>query len=357
MMFFPVLVAHVYNLREGVSLATMSLFLRRRRKRALKLGLRLPPDASVNLCYPYFGLCLFSTSIHASDDTMFFWGLCVILSWALWTQRSRRFGLAIWAGSIGVAVLTGYFGQHSMGQLQGFLSSYNPQWLTRLTGRTSDPEHNQTAIGMIGRLKESARIVIRLETEDGWQPPDYLREASYRIYKSASWYSGSARQGFDRLGPEKAGGTTFAMVPGKTNIATINIACYLDDGEGATREGLLPLPENCGRLENMPAYGLRINRLGTVIAEGPGLVMFDALYGPGESLDSPPDPSGDDVLVSPRERKALDQVIGDLKLSGLPTNEILRKVSAYFHDGFTYSTWRDSENDDVLGTTPLGAFS
>ena len=75
------------------------------------------------------------------------------------------------------------------------------------------------------------------------------------------------------------------LVSGKTNSAAVNIACYLPGGLG-----LLPLPPRSGQLENLSAFGLEKSALGAVLAEGPGLVVFDALYGPGPSTDSPPDP-------------------------------------------------------------------
>ena len=43
-----------------------------------------------------------------------------------------------------------------------------------------------TAIGQIGDLKLSPRIVIRLEPKNGSPPPIYLREASYRSYQFAN---------------------------------------------------------------------------------------------------------------------------------------------------------------------------
>ncbi len=53
----------------------------------------------------------------------------------------------------------------------------------------------------------------------------------------------------------------------------------------AIPEGLLPLPLDCDRLDNLPAYALYKNSVGAVLAEGPGLVIFDA--GCGEDRPIP----------------------------------------------------------------------
>jgi hypothetical protein len=78
-----------------------------------------------------------------------------------------------------------------------------------------------------------------------------------------------------------------------------------------------------------------------VLAEGPGLVVFDALYGPGPSTDSPP--NGDlDTYVPLKEKPALDKVISELQLKQQGRREVLHTLSAFFQDTnkFRYSTWQ-----------------
>ena len=81
-----------------------------------------------------------------------------------------------------------------------------------------------------------------------------------------------------RTCPPETNQTTWILLPGKTNTASVNIACYLDGGKA-----LLPLPTGSGRLENLYAYILQENSEGAVLAEGPGLVIFDALLRPGRN--------------------------------------------------------------------------
>src|SRR5882724_4090024 len=108
MMFFLFVGAQNFSVRQGIPLETISLILRRRWKKAQKLGQPLPASITVNIGYPYFAMCLFAASSHAGEGTAFFWGLCALLGWALWSQRSRRFGLPIWAAVLAAAIALGY---------------------------------------------------------------------------------------------------------------------------------------------------------------------------------------------------------------------------------------------------------
>lgn len=338
MMLFLFVAAQAFSGRDGIPLRIMSPLLQRRWKRAIKAGKPPPPDYPVNVTFPYFGLVLFSTSIHTSDDTMYFWGLCVLLTWALWPRRSPRISFAVWFAVLGIVVACGFLGQRSIGQLQGLLTNYNPGWWSSWFHGHTEASHTQTAIGSIGNLKGSPRIVVRLETLSNLGPPSYLREASYRIYKpiQAAWSvgGGAGRDSFEQVGPEKEHNTTYDLVPGKTNLCSVRIGCYLEDSDGAIRQGLLPLPRGTGRIENLEAFYLQFNPLGEVIAQGPGVVVFDACYGPGPSIDAPPDEHMSDLDVPLSERAALDQAVSELGLPGLGTNEIMARVEDHFRQRF-----------------------
>lgn len=107
MIFYPFIVAAIYSLREGVPLHTISIIVRRRWQKGNPAQAASNPGPIVNIGYPYFALCLFAASVHESSDTDFFWGISVLIGWALWPLRSRRFrpspGLApCWLWSLSV---------------------------------------------------------------------------------------------------------------------------------------------------------------------------------------------------------------------------------------------------------------
>jgi protein-glutamine gamma-glutamyltransferase len=335
MVFFLFVAAQTFNTREGIPPETISLLMRWRWQRARKQGRPLPLAPNVNVSFGYFAACLFAATFRTREDRTFFWGLCVLLAWALWSLRPRRFRVVVWASALGAAIGLGYCAQLGVGQLYGLIANYNPPWFPRSAGGGADPTRDKTALGHIGRLKTSGRIVIRLEPKDGSRAPTLLREASYRSYRAGTWCADIAREQYEPV-TDDPNHTTWTLLSGKTNSVAVNLACYLPGGDG-----LLPLPPGSARLENLLVYTLHKSALGAVSALGPGLVIFDAHYGPGETIDSPANLS-EDLAVPPRETNALDQVIAELHLQRQNRRQAERALAAFFSDPgkFRYSTWQ-----------------
>jgi hypothetical protein len=181
--------------------------------------------------------------------------------------------------------------------------------------------------------------------------PGLLREASYRQYRSQEklqeWRAGTSKEDFDPVGPETPGGSDYVLVPGKTNRESVNIACYLPGGKG-----LVPLPEGSGRLENLEVIKIEKNSAGALSALGPGLIMFDAFYGPGPSIDSPP--TAEDLSLPEREVPFLNKVVAEILWQN-PSREQVMIVLSKFFRGFDYSSWQGLPPPRTTNT-PLGQF-
>lgn len=348
MIFFLFVAAQVYSSREGIPLRTLSLILSARWKKARKLGQFIPADRSVNVSYPYFTLCLLAASFHSNENSGFFWGLCALLGWALWPHRARRFSVAVWSVSLAAAMGLGYFGQRGLGNLQNYLAGLNPQWLAGFARHRFEATQNRTELGSLGRLKTSGKIVIRLEAKEG-APPALLREASYRSYKRRTWYAELSDNDFEKV-PAETNETTYVLLRDKTNSSAVSVGCYLPGGNG-----LLPLPTGCGRLENLMAYILQKSGLGAVSEQGPGLVVFDAWFGPGGTIDQPPD-TNLDLSLPPREIPALDEVAAGLRLSEQSSEQAVRAISRFFAEKFSYSLWQEPERWRRTNETALTRF-
>jgi len=363
MIFFPFLAAQLFSTRGSIPLATISYLLRRRQRLAKRAGKPAPPGRDINIAFPFLALTLLAAGVHPAEDRSFFWGLSALLAWTLWSQRSRRFGLTVWVGAVVAAMALGYASQLGIGQLQRLLEQLNPGWFLRFARRAVDPEETRTALGQVGEVKTSGRIVIRLTPRAGSPAPTYLRESSYRIYKTPAWSAGTSRETFENVLETPPDSGQWDLLSGRSNVHAVSISCYLESWKNNSPAGLLPLPAGSGRLEKLRAYLLTKNTAGAVFAEGPGLVVFDALYGPGVTIDSPPGtgstnivirattdepPSSvselgntnEDLSVPKSEEPALDAVIADLNLRDLPREEVLRKLTGFFADQFTYRTWQ-----------------
>jgi hypothetical protein len=349
MIFFAFIGSQIFSVRQKVPLHTISTLVRRRWKKAQRLGQPWPTGRDVDISYSYFALCVLGAAAHASDDTNFFWGLCALLAWTLWAGRPWRYGLAVWASALGIAIVLGYFGQASLGRVQRYFESMNPNWLNSFSRKSPDPYQSKTALGQIGRIKLSSKIMIRVQPIGANPVPTLLRENSFRTYKAQTWYAGNSRNDFENV-LEETNRATWILLRQKTNTADVNLACYLPGGKA-----LLPLPAGSGRLENLWAYLLEKNSAGAVRATGPGLVMFDARFGPGQTIDYPPDPR-EDLVVSPREADAVTQVIAENGLTAENTEQAMRALNGFFQSKFTYRLWQGEPPPDSTNDTPLARF-
>jgi hypothetical protein len=362
LIFFLFIGAQVYNVRPTVPLASMSLVLRLRRRRG-DTGLA---GRYVDLSHAYFMLCIFSAGVHSNQATLtYFCGQSVLILWALWALRSGRFTGKAWAGSLVVILVLGLAGLAGIGRLELAVQTFDARMFARILRSRTDPFQSTTAIGQIGDLKLSPRIVIRLEPAKVGVVPAYLREASYWTYYPGNqiWKATTSSNSFEELSRVSPKDDTWILVPGKTNQFAVSIATYLNGharGENgdSVPEGLLPLPSGCGRLENLPAFNLKMNRSGVVMADGPGLVIFDARYGPGATFDSPPDPSTNqfDLSVPTNEVPALDQVIAEINLTNASDLDKRLAVETFFAQKFTYTTWQGPQKRRTPAASPLTRF-
>jgi len=359
---FAFMAAQAYNLRPSVPLTGISLVLRWRRRR----GDEGFTGHYLNISYPYFITCLFAAGIVTNNGSqIYFWGQGVLLAWALWAIRPARFHWVTWLAALVVVLGLSFAGMMGLQVLQRNLQTFNAQWVAKFFGGRTDPLQTMTSMGRIGKLKLSPKIVIWLEPREVGHAPDYLREASYRNFdaKKANWYAGGTIKDFETLLPE-TNNTSWVLVPGRKNPEAVNITCYLNgwSRELEAREGLLPLPSGCGRLENVPSAlaSLKKNKAGAVLAAGLGLLMFDALYGPGPTLDSPPDLASTnhfDLTVPDSEVPALTRAIAELNLPDNATPAQKRRaVGKFFFDRFTYSTWQGADKLDTTNASPLTKF-
>jgi hypothetical protein len=357
MTLFLFVAAQMFSERGAVPLSAISLFIRRRRKGSAEV------ERNVDVSYPYFIVCLFSAGVHTNEGThSYFWGQAVLIAWALWPLRSRRFGIIVWLCALATVIGLGFSGQHGIGELQRALEGYNAQWMASFLRQRTDASKSMTAIGQIGKLKLSARIIIRLEPKTGSAPPVYLREASYRSYhpRGQTWYMGGSRNDFADILHESGNGSSWTLLPDKTNTSLVNIASYLDGRSKDTGdpEGLLPLPTGSSRLENLPVFSLKMNKTGAVLAAGLGLVIFDTHYGAGATFDSPPDAGTNhlDLTVPTNEAPALGQIISEMKISGATEERKLLAVKQFFAAQFSYSTWLGSDKVARTNETALSRF-
>jgi transglutaminase-like putative cysteine protease len=270
-----------------------------------------------------------------------------VLAWTLWGQRNPRFAAPVWAGAVLLAAGLGFAGGRGLQALQGLLENLPAGWVARLTRRSAEARENRTALGEIGRIKLSGRIVLRLLGNPGEVPPPLLRESSYNVFHSPIWLG--TPSSFEPTAPE-TNGTSWLLAPAAVANQAVTIAGYLKGGHG-----ILALPGGTARIDDMPAAELHTNRLGAVLArEGPGLAIYSARYAADRTLDGPPLP--EDRTVPGAETTALARVAAELHLPAPTLNETVNRVSSFFQNSFTYRLWLPGLQRGATNETALARF-
>ena len=355
MSLFLFLAAQQFSERGKIPLSVISWVFRRRLQKGLG-------ETSFNMAYPYFMVCLFSAGIHTNTGSQsYYWGISGLLAWVLWTLHTRRFGKVLWMIMLALALVLGFGGQFGLGLTERWLAGSTMNWMQWLFQPKPNPLETETSIGQIGQMKLSGNIVIRLTPHDGASVPEYLREASYRAYRSQHWLAGFTANEYDRV--SEAPVNTWTLLPTRTNHSVVSIACYLTEWnkELSIVAGLLPLPDGCDHLEQFHAVEVKKNPFGVVMASGPGLAMYDARFGPGATIDSPPDVGTTnqfDLQVPTNEIPALEKVVQELALPpAASVEEKRRAIQAFFADKFSYTLWLGPGKKALTNNeTPLGHF-
>ncbi len=352
MVFFLLVAAQAFSTSERIPWRVFSWFLRRRKGSADTMAAAGP--RGLNTGYVYFAVCIFGASITTQPSYGFYLGFSGLLGWALWSQRPRRFGLSVWTGLITLAVVLGFLVQIGLIVLNQWGNMYSARWLSQFMGRGADPKESRTAMGEVGRLKLSGRIMLRVNVPHGQAPPPLLREASYRFFKFPDWVGAGKGSDFGYIQAE-TNHTTWEFQTNDAPRGPVTIAQYLRGHGEDARRGLLAVPQGIVRLENLPVFLMSTNDLGVVrVDEGPGLVIYDAWYARDSTIDAPWDKRDLDIPLN--EELALTEVTNQVHLDGLTPQQTLHKLSAWFLANFQYRTWLPGSQHSRTNLTVLGNF-
>jgi hypothetical protein len=334
----PLLMAQVYTTSERIDVSALFLVFRRKKAEEKKSQSR-----TINLTYPYFGLCILSASAANLKTPWFYAGLLFLSGWALWSVRSRRFSPVMWLTLLGFIGFAGYVGHVGLHGLQKTLENRALGWFSSLTRETTDPYRARTAIGDVGTLKLSDRILFRVDMDPS-HGNILLREASYTTYHRDAWFARHSR--FKALEPE-TDGSTWRILPEREGGRTISVSAPLKGGKG-----MLKLPNGTFKIAQLPVLKMAMNQLGDLkVIEGPGLINYQILFGAGASVDSSPNEA--DLVVPEKERPSIEKIMGSLHFSSKSPRGVLKILGAFFQENFKYSLILNPGKHE---STPIGDF-
>jgi len=328
----------IYSVAGTVDLSIFFWSLRRRANERPDT-----PGWPVDLTYPYVLLAILSASAANVRTGTFFAGATLLAAWALWGARPPRCAVAVWTATFAVAVIVGWAGHIGVAAAQRALERAAQAWLLDVMRREADPFKSSTALGEIGEVKLSTRILLRVESRGGMRPPGLLREATYNVYNTPTWYAVDAP--FVPVPPE-SGGSTWRLGALAAERGRVTIAAYLRRGRG-----VLPAPSGSRELDDLLVVELARNPLGSLrVAEGLGLVRYAARFADG-TADAPP--RSLDMVIPRSEQAAVERAAGELGLHGKTPEEALAALRAWFSGGFRYSRYLGAPS---AGASPLADF-
>lgn len=320
---FPLLLVQNYSERGRIRLSALFISLRR-------LDPAATPEAAqeIDLGLPYFLLCLISASAGNRAPLAFFIVAALLLALLLWSVRPRRYPPAAWAALLLLALALAWSAQSAMVRLQYAVEASVLQVFDRFLWRYRDPHQATTAIGTIGRVKLSDRIVLRVKTAAPLRAPLLLREASYDAFRYGVW--SARRREFTPIDAEISG-TEWTLRPGNAPERAA-ISMYMME-----TSGVIPLPHATGKIVEVGATELQRNAYGTVEMEiREGWIRYTALYGAQQAAADPP-PTANDLEISDTLSADFSALAESLQLAGRSHAEIIDAVRRHFADGFSYS--------------------
>jgi transglutaminase-like putative cysteine protease len=321
---FPLVLVQVFSERGRMKLSALFLSLRR-----LDPGTSPEALAEIDLTLPYLLLCLISASAGNRSPAVFFFLVAALLGIVLWSVRSRRHPAALWAGMLILAVALGWAGQIGLMRLQYAVEASVLQLFDRYLWRYRDPNMATTAIGMIGRIKLSDRIVLRVRTDEPLNSPLLLREATYDSYRYGVW--SARRRNFTAIDPEISG-TAWTLRANGASPRRATISTFMSE-----KSGVVPLPHGANRIDEVVATEISRNPYGTVSMEiREGWIHFTTAY---DTRDVAPDspPTEDDLRIGPSYVEDFERLARTLELPGRAPAGIVAAVRGFFADGFSYS--------------------
>lgn len=319
LLFFLMISAQVYSSHGTIKLSSIVVSLRYSEG---KKG--IPDSPRFDLSYPYLYLCLLAASTHHSP--LFFIGATLLIAWGLWSVRPRRYTVTTWSILLTVAMVLGFVMQGGLFRLQTELEDFVVSWLQERFW-LRDPFRQDTAIGDIGQLKQSGRIILRVAST---QPGLLLREASYNRYYRGTWRTQSSQ--FAPVTPDKAG-QQWSWSPGQNRASPLQlrVSTYLDRGQG-----MLALPTGTFALTEMPMVSVFRHGLGAVkVTDGPDFLEYTTLFEERATLDDLPSES--DTYIPTDEQEAVLEIAAALNLSQQSPQQVVNTVTQFFRQHFQYS--------------------
>lgn len=334
-LFYPLTIVMAYSTTEKMTLDVLFYSLRRQKE---------PVQQSLDPDYFLMGLCLLAIGTNTTDHALFFPVSALVILGFLFPLRSTRYKISIWVLMVSIILLIATFTHQGIRQSHLAFKAKSDQWIANWLASRTDPLKSTTALGRVGQLKLSDKILFRIEPEQGTGFPDLLHEASYDLpanLRPIEWTV--MDRSFETRPHENDFTWRFSDKSGNEQTAKI----YLEFDK---QYSLVPVPAALTEIHELPALEIKTNKYGAI--QGSGLVpdpSFEIKYRPGNthSLYSPP--RDIDTHIPEEYEELMSKVV---KKGQYPGTDAVAFVRDYFST-FKYSLFQSNGKDPA---DPLSNF-
>ncbi|MCG3202852.1 MAG: hypothetical protein NFCOHLIN_02738 [Gammaproteobacteria bacterium] len=319
----PLLVGQRYSVGGAIPLSALFASLRRTRGTVLE---HVPRFA--DLTRPYVIVCLIAASVGSKTSDAFLLAAFTLLVGMLAPPRWSRRSLLPWTLCVLAALGAGLATRSGLYQLQGQVELWVMRWMQDSFVASVSPNQAFTAIGMLGRLKFSDRVRLRLETDGELAGPLLLRESTYEEFRHGTWRNTDSTM--SAIDPYGDGHRWRLAEPPAHVMRAVITAPVKNDPEA------IPVPQGACGLASTDILGLQRHYGSALLADArPGYVRYEVEFG-GE-LRGEPDPRPGDLTVPEAYRSVLSRVSAELGV--LPGNDDgrLKAIETFFRQNFSYS--------------------
>jgi len=321
--FYPLLLSEYYSNSGTIPLGA---FIYRYRKN--------DSQTRIKLGYFFFAISLLATSVINSHPDRFFVMVIFIFFWALWHIKSSSVSIVKWLGIFTLVISISYFGQQSLVRTALSFEHWATEYFSDFFSGERDPFRSKTAMGRIGELKLSNKIVMRVKIKN--TKPLLLQEAIYNSFYNNVWFSSERK--FDIMQHK---------FYDKNKIPQITIYRTTRNNHS-----LLALPLGSFDLSVEDYITLSRNEFGTTRAiDTNSIFEYDVYTIMSDSKENKSVPTPSDLIIPKPYRKIVSEISSELNLKA--NVNTVQKVSNYFRKKYTYSLYQEKLNYNNL---PLEIF-
>ncbi len=325
LIFFPIIGAQEFSASGRIDVQS---FFIATRKRVRSIGHEIR-EIDISLGYSFF--CLVSAGTANTGGHLFYICVVAFFAWALYPVRSRRSSLMVWFICLVIVIGAGVAGHTGIHAFRKKVSRWVMAYY--MGYYQADPFKAFTALGDIGSLKLSDKIVLRVWARD-YHPgkTHLLHTATYNKFYVSNW---SVRSRFESISPG-SDETSWQINPPDKNHLDKNGQQMIVYSRPIKKRAVLSLPAGVTIIEDLKAGFCEKNEMQVVrVDDMPALIKAKVSFTGKLSFDLKP--YAHDLMIPEKELPPIVNISKTLALENKSPEEILAALKDYFLNQYTYS--------------------